>query len=245
MHPAILKRLSKIPTSIYVADKSTPVISFGNFEKARIGTLGINPSPKEFFNRDNLLAPDKKRLIDLESLNLQSHEQITENQAQAVLDGCYNYFNKRPLEWFDEFEELLNVKSFSYKDGSASHIDLVQWCTTPEWGKIPSIEQKKLLESDKNFFHWQLENNNMEVIILGGRQVLNQVEAIPEITLELIDTLFYFSGSRKTSFELYKMENFKGRKLLGWSVNLQIMRSSTEEKTGVLNVLKSFIGDEI
>ena len=86
MHPEILKRLSKIPTSIYVADKSTPVISFGNFEKAKIGTLGINPSPKEFFNRDNLLAPDKKRLIDLESLNLQSYEQITENNIDNLKD---------------------------------------------------------------------------------------------------------------------------------------------------------------
>lgn len=245
MHPEILKRICKIPTSNYIARKTTPVISFGNFEKAKISTLGINPSSNEFFYKDNLIANDKKRLSDLESLKLQSYEQMTEDKAHEVLNGCYNYFNKRPLKWFDIFEELLNIKSFSYKNGSASHIDLVQWCTIPVWGMIPSVEQKKLLESDKNFFRWQLENNDMEIIILGGRQVLNQVEAIPEITLELIDTLFYFSGSRKIPFDLYKMENFKGKKLLGWSVNLQIMRGSAEEKTGVLNVLKNFISAEI
>jgi hypothetical protein len=245
VQPEILNRICKIPNSIYIAEKSTPVISFGNFEKAKIGTLGINPSSNEFFNKDKLLSQEKKRLIDLETLKLQSHEQITEDKAHEILDGCYNYFKKRPLEWFDDFEELLNEKSFSYKDGSASHIDLVQWCTKPVWGEIPSIEQEKLLESDKNFFHWQLSNNNMEVIILGGRQVLNQVAAIPDVNLELIDKYYYYSGSRKISFELYKMENFKGRKLLGWSVNLQTMRSKAEEKTGVFNVLKSFIKAEI
>ena len=245
MHPEILKRICKIPASNYIARKTTPVISFGNFERAKIGTLGINPSSNEFFNKNNLIAIDKKRLTDLESLKLQSHEQITEDKAHEVLNGCYNYFNIRPLKWFDMFEELLNVKSFSYKDGSASHIDLVQWCTVPVWRDIPQFEQEKLLRSDEDFFHWQLENNEMKAIILGGRQVLKQVEAIPEVALESVSKHYYYSKDRKISYELYRMENFKGHKLVGWSVNLQRMRASTGEKNGVLSILKRFLEDEI
>lgn len=245
MHPEILKRICKTPNNDFVARCTTPVISFGDFQKAKIGTLGINPSSAEFYSKDALYSPDKKRLVDLEILKIHSQEKLTEEKAQEVLDGCYNYFSKRPLKWFNVFEELLNLKSYSYKDGSASHIDLVQWCTIPVWNEIPKIDQEKLLISDGSFFQWQFENNDMESILLGGRQVLGQVQKIPGVTLELVDKQFYYSGARKIPYEIYKMENFKGRKLVGWSVNLQTMRSSKEEKRGVIECLKNFLRDEI
>lgn len=245
MRSEILRRICQSPTSAYVAHKSTPVISFGNFERARIGTLGINPSSNEFYSKDKLFAPDKKRLVDLESLEITSHKQITEGKAQEVLEGCYNYFNTRPLKWFDDFERLLNAKSFSYRDGSASHIDLVQWCTIPVWRDIPSFERRRLLEFDRDFFHWQIENNDMQVIILGGRQVLNEVQAIPGTKLDLVSKHHYFSKNRKVSYDIYKMDDFKGRKLVGWSVNLQTMRASIEEKTGVTSNLQRFLEAEV
>lgn len=245
MHSQIQKRICKSPPSSFVAHKTTPVVSFGNFEIAEIGTLGINPSPREFFSKSLLLDSSQKRLADLESLELRSHDQIDEFKAQEILDGCYNYFKLRPLDWFSHFSDLFNHKGYSYEDGTASHFDLVQWCTIPKWSDIPRTEQEKLLKSDEEFFHWQLENNNMRTIILGGRQVLEQVKRIPSVSLETMGKYFYMSGARKTSYELYKMRNFRGRKLIGWSVNLQVVKATPQEKATVVKVLKQFLEDEL
>lgn len=245
MHSEIKKRIYKVPISSFVANKSTPVISFGNFERAKIGTLGINPSSREFFSKNSLLIPSMKRLVDLESLGIQSYDQLDEAMAQEILNGCYNYFNLRPLEWFCEFEDLLNTANFSYRNGTASHIDLVQWSTFPKWSAIPVAEQKKLLESDRGFFNWQFENNDMEMVILGGRQVLEQVKVISGISLNSVGHFFYKSGSRNTSVELLTMNNFKGKKLVGWSVNLQVMKASIEEKNRVIQVIRKFLQNEL
>ncbi|NDA83046.1 MAG: hypothetical protein EBY01_08350, partial [Actinobacteria bacterium] len=55
-----------------ILEGSTPVISFGDFTKSSIATLGINPSPLEFINRrGHILNSSEKRLVDLESLELE------------------------------------------------------------------------------------------------------------------------------------------------------------------------------
>lgn len=245
MRSEIKKRILEIPPSDFVASRSTPVVSFGNFEKAKVGTLGINPSSREFFEKKSLLKPSLKRLVDLDSLEIQNYNQINEVMAQEILNGCYNYFNVRPLEWFDDFENLMNAANYSYRDGTASHIDLVQWCTFPKWSSIPHKEQMKLLESDRGFFNWQFENNDMEVVVLGGRQVLEQVREIPGVTLKSVGRFHYMSGSRRTSVELCTMNNFKGKKLVGWSVNLQVMQANFEEKSRVIQAIRNFFLDEI
>jgi len=41
------------------------------------------------------------------------------------------------------------------------------------------------------------------------------------------------------------MNNFKGKKLVGWSVNLQVMKASIEEKNRVIQVIRKFLQNEL
>lgn len=61
--------LRPAPAGLGVVPGTTPVVSFGDISRARIATISINPSHREFVdNKGALLAPENKRLIDRESL---------------------------------------------------------------------------------------------------------------------------------------------------------------------------------
>ena len=65
----ILERISNLvpPADCDVVERSTPVISFGDFTKSHIATLGINPSASEFQSGGKLLKGERKRLADEEN----------------------------------------------------------------------------------------------------------------------------------------------------------------------------------
>ena len=70
MNEEILKRIrSNYPGEDLVVDRSTPVLSFGDFQKAEVFTLGINPSNLEFLDeKKELLKNQLRRLQTLSSL---------------------------------------------------------------------------------------------------------------------------------------------------------------------------------
>ena len=67
------------PRDCDVVFGSTPVVSFGDFTKAKVATIGINPSSAEFMGKsasatlNGLLPEGKKRLADAETLGLIGH----------------------------------------------------------------------------------------------------------------------------------------------------------------------------
>ena len=68
------------PRDCDVVYGSTPVVSFGDFTKAKVATIGINPSSAEFMDKsasatsNGLLPEGKKRLADAETLGLISDD---------------------------------------------------------------------------------------------------------------------------------------------------------------------------
>ena len=84
-----------------------PIPFFGNIKTAKIITIGANPSSKE--------------LVDN-----QWHEDMSVLQ---ITNKLISYFNNNPHKWFDVWEVALNKSGFSYKDGTAAHIDLCPWAT--------------------------------------------------------------------------------------------------------------------
>lgn len=84
-----------------------PIPFFGNIKTAKIITIGANPSSKE--------------LVDN-----QWYEDMSVSQISNKL---LSYFNNNPHQWFDVWEVALNKIGFSYKDGTAAHIDLCPWAT--------------------------------------------------------------------------------------------------------------------
>lgn len=109
---------------------STPVLGFGDYYRASVSTVGLNPSFREFNNHNGLLLSPKNRLETLKTLNIQNISHALPYQLQLIECACLQYFNKNPCKsWFNKFNPILNVLSASYYNGEACHLDLVQSTT--------------------------------------------------------------------------------------------------------------------
>jgi hypothetical protein len=227
----ILERTMEVyPKDCHVVPYSTPVVSFGDPNKARVATLGINPSCIEFLdNKGNVLSPTRRRLVDTNELGLDKEvESLDINQAQLVVDGCYKYFEtgRHYDGWFGRFEKhALNIASASYFSSSdplidlACHLDIVQWATDPVWNKIENKEvRKKLLANDIEFLRFQLTNFDFKTLFLNGRQVVDQFKKLDLCNLAVVGSTPY--QSKGAMSDLY--HGFYGKtEVWGWSLNLQ------------------------
>ncbi|MQA00930.1 MAG: hypothetical protein GEU80_16690 [Dehalococcoidia bacterium] len=203
-----------------VVSGSTPVVSFGDLERARVATLGINPSAREFLDGGQLLSGQSRRLATLPSLGTNDTASFSDEQVAAVLDDCYAYFDpdRNPYRrWFDPLDEILRSVSVSYYDRTACHLDLVQWATEPVWGQIASPQSRRMLLDDGvPHLRAQLKHGGVALVLLNGRQVLEHVQSEGLASLERNGSLT--EGAK--SCALYSGWSGPTR-VLGWSTNLQ------------------------
>ena len=198
---------------------STPVIAFGDSSQARIATLGINPSHKEFVEMGRLLRGTERRLATLESLGVKRLDGLTYTQMATVVADCTAYFDRRPYRrWFDPLDKLMHeAVNASYYDRSACHLDLVQWATDPAWGGISDRRIKHaLLDDGGPHLEAQLTSENIGLVLVNGRSVLAQVKELGLVDLEEVARLPLGRGSCR----LYRGTGC-GIRWVGWSANLQ------------------------
>lgn len=187
----ILHQINHATLSKYVVPGSTPVPFFGNFVGASTYTIGINPSVREFYSeKGELLKHDQKRLEDYESLRLSRDEVIhsfSDKEVEKIYHACLKYFGPNYYHWFDRLESVVNLAFHSsYFDGSACHLDLIQWATDPIWGailKADPINARYLLKNELPFLHQQIEwitksNPNLERFVLSGKTVIESLKDI-------------------------------------------------------------------
>ena len=127
-----------MPTGLCIVRGSTPVVAFGDAQTAKVATLGLNPSYLEFQHSSGLeLTGCFRRLATHNSLAVRSLWDAPQSVISQVLSDCNSYFERNPYrQWFDQLESILNACGASYYDGSACHLDLVQWATKPTWGQV-------------------------------------------------------------------------------------------------------------
>jgi hypothetical protein len=220
----------KAPENCGVIEGSTAVVSFGNFREARVATLGINPSLREFLVKKDAewLPEPERRLATCESLGAKPSEDITLEQAIQIVTESDNYFHKNPYDWFDNLEKFL-VGSFnaSYRDGSACHLDLSQWATDPTWGSLTKQQQEILLEDGVQHLRLQLAQKNITHVIVNGKQVWDEIKR---------SGLAEFEDKGKTTFSKNKTSCTlrvgygEGTTFLGWTANIPTQHGSTEKK---------------
>jgi hypothetical protein len=209
--------IQKIDQYLPITKQTTPIPYFGNYNKANACTISINPSDREFCDKNgSILNNDKERLCSRKRLQKKDNEELTIKEANIILGYCDNYFHKRPYRlWFDKYEKFLQIFGYSYYEDQVVHLDLVQWATTPFWGKIDDKVKNQLLTKDLPFLKSMLEKN-FEYIFLNGKTVVAKVSKHLNILLysELVkvnqhlNTTVYFG-------------NYKDTKVLGWSTYLQ------------------------
>lgn len=214
------------PSGCSVVPGSTPVVSFGDVSSARVATLGINPSWGEFLTKSGaLLWGGKQKLATLESLGVATMSEAGPAHVAEVVDGCATYFQRNPYMFFFGWLErvLRRGTASSYYDGSACHLDLVQWATQPVWSGLDAEARQKLLDDGVPHLVNQLAHEDVELILLNGSTVVGQVTSALGFQLEPLGTID--TGSKDQTSKVYRGV-FAGATVLGWSQNIPAFRGN-------------------
>lgn len=222
---AMVRREAPVAAMDYVVAGSTPVVAFGDPRIAEIATLGINPSDSEFCNKKGMLPDSGRRLATLASIGAARLSALTNSQVAEVAEDCYGYFrrtdakgNKTRYSWFNRLDRVLQrAYQVSYDEGSACHLDIVQWATTPIWGRIEDAAARKaLLDDGAPHLIEQFKHVNVRLVLVNGRQAMEQVAHLKLASFTRVDTL----RVRERDFQLCTGTGSDLR-WIGWTVNLQ------------------------
>ncbi len=218
------------PAGLNIVPHSTPVVSFGDAQFAKVATLGLNPSRLEFLdNGGTLLDGWKRRLATHESLGTADLKRASLKLVMQVLNDCNSYFQRRPYwGWFQQLGPLLEACGAKYCDGSACHLDLVQWATDPTWRKLPAAMGTKLIAEDAKFLASQLKQENLRLLLVNGRGVLRQLCRSMAGDLELQE-IKRIEGCAKVPTRLFSGRIFRRVQVVAWSTNLQSSFGVTSE----------------
>lgn len=226
----IEKRIRRpLPADACVVQGSTPVVAFGNAQVATVATLGINPSRREFCDRSGQeLGGEMRRLATHTSLGTSDLANASDDVIAQVLKDCDEYFHREPYwEWFGQLEPVVNAAGGSYRDGTACHLDLVQWATDPTWARIqPAHLRKKLLADDASFLLQQLSRERIEILLINGMGAIRQLKRVLAITLDELEPIV---GLAHQDTRLFSGIVDSGLQILGWSTNLQSSHGVTNE----------------
>ena len=221
----IQRAMEAFPLIPELVEFSTPVVSFGYPVQAKVATLGINPSNNEFQignGNKSLLLKGEKRLVDTESLKLNSPVSLSREEAIAVVNGCYSYFNPegKSYKWFDKLENhVLKPTGYSYRDKTACHLDLVQWATDPVWQdkNMSESSRRSLLHGDKGFLEYQLKAYDFDFVFLNGGTVVEQVALLNLFSLEKVGEVRFNSKGTMSDIVYGQMGN---KIFVGWGINI-------------------------
>lgn len=188
------------PADSNVVAGSTPVVSFGDARSARVATLGLNPSRVEFLAADGTqLFGSNRRLATHESVGTGDLMNASKGVISQVADDCNTYFHpgRNPYRrWFDQLEPILHRCGASYYDGTACHLDLIQWATDPTWRSLPRQVRAKLLVADLPFLTHQMRSENLQLVLLNGKRVIREIAKSSECVLNEAEPI-EINGVRK------------------------------------------------
>lgn len=219
----LLERIMQpMPTDSHVVPVSLPVTSFGDPNTARVATISINPSVVEFCANtpeSPVLPAHKKRFVDRETLGIGMHDIPTIVQARRVLQSNHDYFKTNPYHWFNVLEQwILKPLNASYFDGSATHLDLVQWATKPVWSGISSTAtQEELIGQDLPFLTQLITVGNFELLLINGVTAHKALSSHADVHIHQTETWKLAGHSSTTVWA----GEFAGTPFISWSKFLQ------------------------
>ena len=211
-----------IPADSHVIAGSTPVVSFGNSQTARVATLGLNPSKIEFLHKTGELRRGaQRRLATQESLGVTDLSIAPLSKVMEVLEACNAYFQQQPYrKWFDQLMPMLSGCDASYYDGSACHLDLIQWATDPTWSGLDGTVREQLVAEDAGFLAGQLQSGNLRLVLVNGNSVWKQMKRsmANELKFNEVEPI---CGFARCSTRLFVGTVFSHIRVVAWSTNIQ------------------------
>ena len=180
MLATLIDRLDTDLRETEVIYRSSPVLSFGDFEKSRVATIGINPSYREFLDAEgDELQGQERRLHTLTSLGIDSWDKADFRHLALIAETGRSYFDSNPYSaWFNRLEYVMAGLNASYygSPGTACHIDLVPFATARRWSEIPSHRQSYLLDVAKDIIGTILRDSPIRTLVLNGSTVVRRFE---------------------------------------------------------------------
>ncbi|HTD24516.1 MAG TPA: hypothetical protein VK738_17795 [Terriglobales bacterium] len=185
----LIKRLYETRLSkTNVIPWSCPVPSFGDVSSARVATLGLNPSNREFVDRSgNELVGPFRRFHTLGSLGLARWSEVKVQHLRQIWDSCRNYFSRNPYDlWFRQLDHLIGETEASYYDasGGACHLDLIPYATECKWTSLSHRQRSLLISVAGDSLALLLRESPVRLLILNGSSVVRNFEKIAEVRLE-------------------------------------------------------------
>ena len=229
-----------IPADSYVLPGSTPVVAFGNARTATVATLSLNPSWREFLDTSgNELVENDRRLATHGVLGTSDLANAPASKIEQVLQNCDSYFQRNPYgEWFDKLEQVLQGCKASYYDGSACHLDLVQWATKPTWGNLrPQEIRNRLISADADFVRQQLTNESVKLLLANGKSVIDQLRRRYGARLMEVD------GIRTYNTRFLVGTLFHNVCVVAWSTYLQSRFVTAEWRTAITGRVAQLVRD--
>ncbi|MGH9192119.1 MAG: hypothetical protein ACRDZ0_06555 [Acidimicrobiales bacterium] len=134
-------------------------------------------------------------------------------------------------EGFDPLDRILRgAIGASYYDRTACHLDLVQWATSPVWGGLASEVRGALLREDARFLRRQLARPDLRLVVVNGRAVVDQTEALGLVRWRQVDTL------RNPTAHVLVSES-GGTRFIGWTCNLQSQHGAPRHEARLTELL--------
>lgn len=171
-----------------------PVPAFGDPRCARVATLGLNPSNREFVDEQGReLDGIERRFHTLASLGLRSWDEADARHLELVVRSCSRYFDTNPYDrWFRRLNKLLTKTGTSYyggesageKGGLACHLDLIPYATRRKWMELTARQRSRLLASSGEALGILLRDASIRVLILNGQSVVDHFEALMDVKLD-------------------------------------------------------------
>jgi hypothetical protein len=169
---------------------ASPVPVFGDPARARVATLGINPSSREFVDASGReIEGPLRRLHTLRSLGLRNWQRTERSHLQLIRNYCVDYFHRNPYDaWFKRLDYILSGAGATYYGfaSSACHLDLVPYATAPKWGELRPDQRATLLAMSQESLALLLRDSEVKVLILNGRAVISAFEHMSGFELQSV-----------------------------------------------------------
>ena len=165
----------------------SPVLAFGDLSTARVATVGVNPSDREFVDLSGQeLKGRRRRFHTLHSLGLESWAEADARHMRMILDTYRSYFFRNPYDsWFRRLDFVIAGTGASYYDpaGSACHLDLVPYATERKWSALGAHQRTLLLDLSRDILGNLLRDSAIDVLVLNGNSVVRQFERLADTEL--------------------------------------------------------------
>jgi len=105
----------------------------------------------------------------------------------------------------------------SFLNGTACHLDLVQWATKPAQGELRADVWQRLVDKDRKFLAWQLGQTRASTILVNGGACMSWLSAEGLVAWEPSEVLTFRNAKGTTGRLEVCSADRDGKRFLGWN----------------------------